>query len=88
MERIGFCYSPREVTKQQLHELWLEVRRELRTLTPLFDSSPEGATALEHFEEYISHNELALALETLCDFLVESEVSAISSEQRKWRTGT
>jgi hypothetical protein len=69
------------VTKHQLHELWTEIQCELRTLTPLFDCAPDGAAALEHFKEYISHNELGLALETLCEFLIESELSAISSEQ-------
>ena len=69
------------MTKQQLLEMWTEVRFELLTLTPLFKTSPEGLTALESFEEYLSHNELGLALERLCDFLIGSEVSVISPEQ-------
>lgn len=68
------------MTKQQLRELWAEVEVELRALKPLFDSSSDGAIALEHFDEYLSHNELGLALETLCDFLAESDGSAISPE--------
>jgi hypothetical protein len=68
------------MTRQQLHDLWAEVEFELRALTPLFDSSPDGVTALEHFDEYLSHNELGLALETLCAFLVESDGSATSPE--------
>jgi len=68
------------MTEQQLHELWAEVESELRTLRPLFDSSPEGVTALECFDEYLSHNELGLSLETLCDFLADSDAPAISSE--------
>jgi hypothetical protein len=68
------------MTKQQLHELWAEVESELRTLRPLFDSSPEGVTALKYFDEYLSHNELGLSLETLCDFLAKSDAPAISSE--------
>lgn len=69
------------MTKEQLHELWAEVRTELRTLTLLFDSSPQAVGALEHFEGYMSNNELGLALEAVCRFLVESKASAVSSEQ-------
>ena len=65
------------MTKQQLHELWAEVEAELLALKRLFDSSPDGVIALEHFDEYLSHNELGLALETLCDFLADSDGSAI-----------
>lgn len=68
------------MTKKQPHELWAEVEPELRVLKSLFDSSPDGLIALEHFDEYLSHNELGLAPETLCDFLATFDGSAISPE--------
>jgi hypothetical protein len=67
------------MTKQQLRESWADVELELRTLTRCFDLSPTGRVALARFEEYVSHNELGFALETLCDFLLESDGS-ISSD--------
>ena len=70
-----------KMTEEQLRELWAEVKSELRMRGSLFDASPEGAAALAHFDEYLLHNELGLALETLCDFLVESDTPAISPEQ-------
>jgi hypothetical protein len=78
---VGFCHSLEKMTKQQLDELWPEVRFEFLTLRPLFDSSPEGVAAIEQFDQYVSHNEPGFAFQTLCDFLIESEASAISQER-------
>jgi hypothetical protein len=46
---------------------------ELQTLRTLFPPSEAGATAAEDFDEYLSANELGLALHVVCDFLLEPD---------------
>jgi hypothetical protein len=65
------------MTKQELHDLWLQLDAELQALRTAFDASPEGTRALQCFDEYLSANEFGLALETLCDFLLDSDAPTI-----------
>ena len=62
----------------ELQDLWTELERELRGLRTVFEPSAEGKDALRFFDEYLSANEFGLALETLCDFLLDSDATAIS----------
>lgn len=58
---------------------WAEIEAELRSLRPAFGSSQLGTTWAQTFDEHLEHNELEVALHTLCDFLAESETSPASS---------
>jgi hypothetical protein len=68
------------MTRQELRNLWLEIDAELQTLRPAFNPSASGTTALKYFDEFLSANEFGLALDTLCDFLLESDAPTISPE--------
>lgn len=63
-----------------LTDLWREVRIELRTLRIVFTTSDEGVKALRLFDEFISANELELALHVACDFLLEPDSLPTSLE--------
>ena len=62
---------------RKLQELWAELDGELGHLRTAFDNSAPGADALRSFDEYLSVNEFGLALEPLCDFLLDSDVPTI-----------
>ena len=62
---------------RHLQDLWTELEAELRDLRTVFEPSAEGREALCVFDEYLSANEFGLALETLCDFLLDSDATAI-----------
>ena len=59
---------------QELRALWAELDTDLRALRPMFEQSPDGVRAPNWFDEYLSANELGLALETLCDYLLEADL--------------
>jgi hypothetical protein len=63
-----------------LHDLWHDLTIELQTLRTLFPSSEAGITAAEYFDEYLSVNELGLALHVVCDFLLEPDQPPTSHE--------
>jgi hypothetical protein len=68
------------MSKQELRELWSQLDAELRNLRTTFDPSPKGALALQYFDEYLLANEFGLALETLCDFLLDSDAPNIATD--------
>jgi hypothetical protein len=63
---------------RKLQELWAELDGELGRLRTVFDGSAPGEGALRSFDEYLSANEFGLALETLCDFLLDSNVPTVT----------
>lgn len=46
----------------------------------MFASSEEGLKACEWFDEFLSQSEFGLALDVLCDFLIDSPTPVISPE--------
>jgi hypothetical protein len=64
----------------KLHDLWRELTIELQTLRSLFPPSETGTTAAKYFDEFLSVNELGLALHVVCDFLLDPDSPPASSE--------
>lgn len=64
----------------KLHDLWRELTIELQTLRALFPPSETGITAVKYFDEFLSVNELGLALHVVCDFLLEPDQLPTSRE--------
>jgi hypothetical protein len=58
----------------QLRQLWAELESDLQALVTEFPESEAGHAARVAFEEFLAANELGLALETLCDALLDSEL--------------
>ena len=63
-----------------LRDLWREVTLELQALRMVFPTSDEGVKALRSFDEFLSENELELALHVACDSLLEPDSLPTSSE--------
>jgi hypothetical protein len=63
-------------------EFWSNLAVELQTLRTEFPTSPTGIAALTLFDEFLSANELGLALHVLCDFLLEPDALPTSPELR------
>lgn len=63
---------------RQLQELWAELERELGHVRTAFDATTAGTQARRFFDENLSANEFGLALETLCDFLLDSDAVTIT----------
>jgi hypothetical protein len=51
-----------------------ELRTRLETLRPIFPSGGKGETFCALFDEFLENREFGLALEVLCDFLLEPDV--------------
>ncbi len=51
-----------------------DLRTRLETLRPIFSSGGKGETFCALFDEFLENRELGLALEVLCDFLLEPDV--------------
>jgi hypothetical protein len=67
------------MTEQGLRDLWAELEHDLQALRAEFPKSELGSAARKAFDEYLSANEFGLALETLCDFLLDRDEPAIAS---------
>lgn len=67
------------MTREQLRDLWAQLGADLQALRPAFGGSSLGTKAREYFDEYLSSNEFGLALETLCDFLLDSDLNTSES---------
>jgi hypothetical protein len=52
-----------------------ELRTRLETLRPIFSSGGKSETFCALFNEFLENREFGLALEVLCDFLLEPDVS-------------
>jgi hypothetical protein len=63
-----------------LRDLWRELTLELQPLRMVFPASEKGTNALRVFDEFVSENELELALHVACDFLLEPDSLPTSSE--------
>jgi hypothetical protein len=50
-----------------------ELRIRLETLRPIFPSERKGETFCGLFDEFLENREFGLALEVLCDFLLEPD---------------
>jgi hypothetical protein len=61
-------------------ELWHDLTIELQTLRTLIPPSEAGIMAAKYFDEFMSENELGLALHVVCDFLVEPNQPPASPE--------
>jgi len=53
---------------------WAELRTRLEALRPIFPSGGKGETCCVLFNEFLENREFGLALDVLCDFLVEPDV--------------
>jgi hypothetical protein len=60
-------------------QLWDEVERRLRTLSRSL-SERLSTDALERALEFLDHNELGLAAETLCDILQDKHIAITQTE--------
>jgi hypothetical protein len=61
-----------------LHSHFRDVTERLRPLRNVFSDGPEGSKYRNFFDEYLSVNELELALHAACDFLLEATTPAAS----------
>jgi len=57
------------------------LRTRLGALKELFSASKNSARYSEPFDDYLEHREFGLALETLCDFLLEPDVRPASDRE-------
>jgi hypothetical protein len=64
------------------HASWRSLASDLQRLRSEFPNSHAGITALGYFDEFLSANELGLALHILCDFFLEPDAPPTSQEQR------
>jgi len=64
----------------ELHNLWRDLTIELQPLRTLFPPSEAGITAARYFDEFLSVNELGLALHVVSDFLLEPDSPPASRE--------
>jgi hypothetical protein len=64
----------------KLHNHYENVKAELQELRASISGFSGNQKYLESFDEYVRENELGLALETLCDFLLEPTTGAPNSE--------
>jgi hypothetical protein len=64
----------------ELHDLVRDLTAELQTLRTLFTLSENGLAAAKWFDEFLSENELDLALHVVCDFLLEPATPPTSPE--------
>jgi hypothetical protein len=53
---------------------WAELRTRLRALRPIFPSGGRGETYCLLFDKFLENREFGLALDVLCDFLLEADV--------------
>jgi hypothetical protein len=63
--------------RTSLEQHWNEVRTRLLLLRRLLSGNSEAEEVLD---EFIDHNELGLALHTICDALLECDQAAIENE--------
>jgi hypothetical protein len=61
---------------------WRDVTVELETLRAAFPPSERAEKALRLFDEFLSENELDLALHVLCDFLLETGTGSTTPDLR------
>ena len=66
------------VIDNDLLKRWRGLTVDLRALEAVFPDSQSGITARHWFDEFLSQNELQLALLVACDFLLEPDARAIS----------
>lgn len=64
---------------RQLQDQWTELAAELQPLRTVFAPSADGSHALRLFDEFLLANEFGLALEALCDFLLDSDATITAS---------
>jgi hypothetical protein len=58
-----------------------ELRARLESLRPIFPSGGKGETFCALLDEFLENREFDLALEVLCDFLLEPDVSPPSETE-------
>ena|ERR1035438_4522957 len=66
------------MAEQGLRDLWAELERDLQALKWGMPRSELATAARKNFDEYLSANEFGLALEAVCDYLLECDESAIA----------
>jgi hypothetical protein len=64
----------------EIHRHWAEVRAELLALRASVAELPAEREILGLFDEFLEANELGLALESLCDFILEQSGFVPSEE--------
>ena len=62
----------------EIHGHWAEVRAELLALRASVAELPAGREILGLFDEFLEMDEFGLALESLCDFILEQSAFVIS----------
>ena len=68
------------MAESRLPEPWAELQSALQALRTEFPGSDADHAARALFDEFVAEGEFWLALETLCDSLLESEGSMITSQ--------
>lgn len=58
-----------------------QLRTRLESLRPIFPSGPRGETYCSLFDEFLSHHELGLAFDVLCDSLLEPDTAPPTETQ-------
>jgi hypothetical protein len=64
----------------ELRDHWCDVTVELETLRATFPPSERIETATRLFDEFLSENELDLALHVLCDALLEADTGSTTPD--------
>jgi hypothetical protein len=67
---------PLESQNREEHFALLKTR--LESLRELYSAGSNSGEYLELFDEYLEHREFGLALDRLCDFLLEPDVRPVS----------
>jgi hypothetical protein len=62
---------------------WAELRARLEALCPVFPSGGRGETCCALFDEFLENREFGLALDVLCDFLLEPETRSVTEAELK-----
>ena len=62
------------------HEDWAGVEAELRAMRASVSGLPAAREFLWLFDEFVEVNELELALESLCDLLLDESTAGVSEE--------
>src|SRR5262249_36647364 len=69
------------VRMEQLRALWCDVTGRLKAVRYLLERSLHPTAYLQLFDEYLEANELELALNVLCDFLLEPTAPAVTESE-------
>jgi hypothetical protein len=60
---------------------WAELRTRLEALRPIFPSGGRGETCSALFDDFLENREFGLALDVLCDFLLEPNVPPLTETE-------